>query len=417
MKRIAVRMISVLCALCVLISVSAVSAGAMNFSNNVDIHCEAVLMVNTDNEQVVFEKNADEKRYPASTTKIMTYIVAYEHIDDLDNTQIPIKQSVINMLKDTDSSLANVAAHVGKTMSAVDLLYSMMVPSGNDAALTLADYVGEGDVDKFVDMMNEKADELGCENTHFQNPDGLHNEDHYTTARDLYKITTYARTLPLFDEICNTTEYYCKGDNTPLITTNYLIDSARGGQYYYQYARGIKTGTTDEAGRCLVTTGSADGNSYILVLLGAPYKMGVQEEYYTFIDAAALFRWALVDLQMQTVKSKETPICEQPLKLAWAARDTRGAALHRQARRKGGRLLRRQQGRSEAAARDGQPCAGRECQPQHDSCDSGRHRHDIQVLLVHCGDFADSPDYGDLRHRRKGTPLQNEKEKKSQKVP
>ena len=317
MKRIAVKMISVFCALCALVSVSAVSAGAMTFSNNVDLHCESVLMINTDNEQVVFEKNADEKRYPASTTKIMTYIVAYEHIDDLDNTKIPIKQSVMNQLKDTDSSLANVAAHVGSTMSAVDLLYSMMVPSGNDAALTLADYVGDGDVNKFVDMMNEKAEELGCENTHFQNPDGLHNEDHYTTARDLYKITTYARTLPLFDEICNTTEYYCKGDNTPLITTNYLIDSARGGQYYYRYAKGIKTGTTDEAGRCLVTTGSADGNSYILVLLGAPYKMGVQEEYYTFIDAAALFRWALVELQMQTVKSKETPICEQPLKLAW----------------------------------------------------------------------------------------------------
>ena len=300
MKRIAVKMISVFCALCALVSVSAVSAGAMTFSNNVDLHCESVLMINTDNEQVVFEKNADEKRYPASTTKIMTYIVAYEHIDDLDNTKIPIKQSVMNQLKDTDSSLANVAAHVGSTMSAVDLLYSMMVPSGNDAALTLADYVGDGDVNKFVDMMNEKAEELGCENTHFQNPDGLHNEDHYTTARDLYKITTYARTLPLFDEICNTTEYYCKGDNTPLITTNYLIDSARGGQYYYRYAKGIKTGTTDEAGRCLVTTGSADGNSYILVLLGAPYKMGVQEEYYTFIDAAALFRAGIWPITMAT---------------------------------------------------------------------------------------------------------------------
>ena len=321
MKRIAVKMISVFCALCALVSVSAVSAGAMTFSNNVDLHCESVLMINTDNEQVVFEKNADEKRYPASTTKIMTYIVAYEHIDDLDNTKIPIKQSVMNQLKDTDSSLANVAAHVGSTMSAVDLLYSMMVPSGNDAALTLADYVGDGDVNKFVDMMNEKAEELGCENTHFQNPDGLHNEDHYTTARDLYKITTYALSLPHFFEISNTTEHTCKGESSPLVTTNYLIDGARGGEYYYRYAQGIKTGTTDEAGRCLVTTASADGNSYILVLLGAPYKMGVQEEYYTFIDAAALFRWALVELEMQTVKSSQTPICEQKVKLAWG-RDT-----------------------------------------------------------------------------------------------
>ena len=81
-------------------------------------------------------------------------------------------------------------------MTAIDLLYSMMVPSGNDAAMVLADYIGEGNVDNFVKLMNEKAKELGCENTHFANPDGLHDPDHYTTARDMYKITTYALTLP-----------------------------------------------------------------------------------------------------------------------------------------------------------------------------------------------------------------------------
>lgn len=317
MKKLAIKLISLVSTLSVIIAASAVSAGAVSYKNDVVVRSEAVLMVNRDIDQVVYEKNADEKRYPASTTKIMTYIIAYENIEDVDNTMIPIKQSIIDELLNTGSSLAGLSDHVGEKMSAIDLLYSMMVPSGNDAALALADYVGGGDVSKFVDMMNKKAEELGCENTHFANPDGLHDDNHYTTARDMYKITTYALTLPRFFEICNTTEYTCKGDDYPLITTNYLIDQYRGGEYYYPYAQGIKTGTTDEAGRCLVTTATADGNSYILVLLGAPYKEGEQEEYYTFIDAADLFRWALVDLEMQTVKSTQTPICEQKIKLAW----------------------------------------------------------------------------------------------------
>ena len=315
MKKISVKLLAVLCALCTLLAVSVPNVGAITFTPNVNVRSEAVLMVHRDVGQVVYEKNADEKRYPASTTKIMTFIVAYEHIPDLDNTQIPIKKAVLDKLKNTDSSVADLAEHVGKTMSGIDLMYSMMVPSGNDAALTLADYVGEGDIDKFVQMMNDKADELGCENTHFANPDGLHNDDHYTTARDLYKITTYALTLPRFKEICNTTRYFCQGDDYPLITTNYLIDNST--PYYYTYAEGIKTGTTDQAGRCLVTTATADGNSYILILLGAPYKAGEQEEYYTFLDAAALFRWALVELELQTVKSSATPICERQVKLAW----------------------------------------------------------------------------------------------------
>lgn len=317
MKRFALRFVSLLCVLCVILAASAVSAGAISFTNNVVTRSESILMVNRDIDQVVFEKDPDSKRYPASTTKIMTFIVAYEHIDDIEKTRIPIKQSIIDKLRNSGSSMANLADHVGKSMKAIDLFYSMMVPSGNDAALTLADYVGEGDVSKFVDMMNAKAEELGCENTHFMNPDGLHDAEHYTTARDLYKITAYALTLPKFFEISNTTEYKCEGDDYPLTTTNYLIDAARGGEYYYRYAEGIKTGTTDEAGRCLVTTATADGHSYILILLGAPYKEGEQEEYYTFTDAADLFRWALVDLEMQTVKSTKTPICEQKVKLAW----------------------------------------------------------------------------------------------------
>lgn len=317
MKKLTVKIISALMTLCVILSVSVTAPGAISFSNDVDVKSQSVLLVSMDSGQTVFEKDPDSKRYPASTTKIMTYIVAVENIKDLENTRVEVKKSIIDQLRNTGSSMANLGDHVGEKVKVIDLLYSMMVPSGNDAALTLADYVGGGDVSKFVDMMNEKAKALGCENTHFMNPDGLHDPEHYTTARDLYKISTYALTLPYFQEISNATEYKCEGDDSYLVTTNYLIDEARGGEYYYTYAKGIKTGTTDEAGRCLVTTASADGYSYMAILLGAPYKEGEMEEYYTFTDAADLFRWALVDLEMQTVKSAQTPVCEQKVKLAW----------------------------------------------------------------------------------------------------
>lgn len=271
MKRKSFRLISLLMTLFIIISVSVLPTSAISYSNDVKTLSDSILLVNMDTGQVVFEKDPDSKRYPASTTKIMTYIIAVENIDDLENTRIPIKQEVLDTLDGTGSSLANLESHVGGTMSAIDLLYSMMVPSGNDASVVIADYIGGGNIDKFVDLMNKKAEELGCENTHFENPDGLHHDNHYTTARDLYKIATYALTLPKFEQITNTTTYYCEGDDYPLVTTNYMIDQNRGGEYYYMYANGIKTGTTNEAGRCLVTTATADGYSYIAVLLHAPY--------------------------------------------------------------------------------------------------------------------------------------------------
>lgn len=317
MKRKLTRWLSIFLVICALAMTVNASVGAVSYPNDVKTTSDSILLVNMDSGQTVFEKDADSKRYPASTTKIMTYIVAVENIDDIENTKIEIKESVLDVLAGTGSSLANVGSHIGQKMSVIDLLYSMMVPSGNDAAVVLADYVGNGSIQNFVDKMNAKAKELGCENTHFENPDGLHDENHYTTARDLYKITTYALTLPRFAEISNTATYYCKGDEYPLITTNYLIDEYRGGEYFYKYAKGIKTGTTDEAGRCLVTTATADGYSYMAVLLHSPYKEGVNEEYGTMTDAADLFRWALTQLEMRIVATVQTPVCEEKINLAW----------------------------------------------------------------------------------------------------
>lgn len=197
---------------------------------------------------------------------------------------------------------------VGEKITVIDLLNCLMITSGNDAALVLADYVGGGDTEKFVNMMNSKAQELGCENTHFVNPHGLHDDEHYSTAYDLYKITSYALTLPLFSEITDTATYYCEGDDYPLVTTNFMIDVNRGGDYYYTYAKGIKTGTTDQAGRCLITTAIADGYAYMCICMGAPYQNSDHNGAMT--DAKQLLRWALLDLELARMLTTDTPVCE-----------------------------------------------------------------------------------------------------------
>ena len=201
MKKLSLKVLTVFLSALVLLGSSLFGAGALSFPNNVKTQSKSILLVSMDTGQTVYEKNADEKMYPASTTKIMTFIVAYEHIDDIQNTRITIKKSIIDKLRNTGSSMAYLSDHIGKKVSVTDILYSLIVPSGNDAAMVLADYVGNGDIDAFVEMMNDKAEELGCENTHFANPDGLHNKNHYTTARDLVKITNYALTLDGFEKI------------------------------------------------------------------------------------------------------------------------------------------------------------------------------------------------------------------------
>lgn len=304
--------------LCILFSSFPMNkAEAVSYNVDFDINSKSVYLVNLDTGISVYEKDKDAKCYPASTTKIMTYIITVENIKDLDNTKIKVKQSLLDRLNNTGSSIAGLVG--GETLSVTQLLNCLMIPSGNDAALILADYVGGGSVTNFVKMMNSKAKELGCENTHFMNPHGLHDPDHYTTAADLAKITEYALTLPKFTEITNTVVSDCLGEDRPLITTNSLIDEVRGGDYYYRYATGTKTGCTgDDSGYCLVSTAVYEGYSYLCVTLGAPYSQNDEQlENGAMKDAKNLFRWAFTSLQLTTVIDEKTIVDEVNINFAW----------------------------------------------------------------------------------------------------
>ena len=313
------RCVAVMLALMILVSCACtVSTGALSFECDVEQYSDSLLMVNLDTGMEVFAKEADAKRYPSSLTKIMTFIIAAEHFDDY-QTQIPIKQTCIDNVLNQGMGCTGVDWYVGESLTVENLLYALMLPTGDDAAMVLADNIGEGNIATFVDKMNAKAEELGCKDTHFTNPFGTHDDNHYTTAHDLYTITRYAMGLPLFSKICNTTTYYAKeNDDVPFITSNWLIDSARGGDYYYVYATGVKNATSPQAGRCLISTAVYDGYSYMCIGLHAPYDESKEEnEQYCMLEAANMFRWAFLNLSFVTPVTKDTPVCEQKIDHAW----------------------------------------------------------------------------------------------------
>lgn len=292
-------------------------ASASNFNIDFTPSCESLYLYNLDTGTVAYNKNGEKKMYPASLTKIMTFIVTSEHINDFDNTKVTVKKSLMDSLLGTGSSVSGIKAD--DVLSITQLLHCLMIKSGNDAALILADYVGNGNINNFVEMMNSKAVELGCKGTHFVNPHGFHDDDQYTTASDLTIMTKYAMELPNFMDICcSPTSYIMGQDKYPLVTTNSMIDQSRGGKYYYQYARGIKTGHTDEAGYCLVSSAVYNGYSYICVALGAPIKDASGKKItdnYAMLDSKSIYKWAFTNLELKPILKKNDPLSEIKLNL------------------------------------------------------------------------------------------------------
>lgn len=277
-----------------------------------NLNSDSVYMINLDTEIPVVEKNIYKKRSPASLTKIMTFIVTYENSKniDRDKTKVTVSKEVLDMV-DPESSGSKLK--VGDEISIIDLLHCMMISSSGYAAVVLADYIG-GNVENFVKMMNDKLIELGCDNTHFENPDGIYNENQYATAVDMSKIALYAMKNPDFLDIVSKSEYYMFGDERdPVITTNHIIDKKRGGKYYSPYVKGIKTGYIDDAGRCLISYASKDGYNYLSVVMGGPTKdeSGNKiSDNMAMIDTLNLYNWAFDNLKRIRVYDSNFPLTE-----------------------------------------------------------------------------------------------------------
>lgn len=298
-----------------LASVPVMSAGALSFECDVETYSDSIMMINLDTGMEVFAKDADTRRNPADLAKIMTYIIAVENIKNLD-TRIEIKEAILDRVISSGMYCSGLDWHTGEKLTVREVLYALMLPRGDDAALVLADYVGGGDVASFVEKMNDKAEELGCKDTHFTAPTRSDDQNQYTTARETAMICRYAMGTPLFSKIVATPSYNLEGDDYPLVNNNSMVDGTRGGDNYYMYATGIKNGASEQAGTVLAASALCDGFAYLVVCLHAPYDPEDTEEY-CMEEAANLFRWAFLNLRYVSPATKDTPICEQPVNNAW----------------------------------------------------------------------------------------------------
>lgn len=230
------------------------------------LNAQSVILIEANTGKVIFEKNPDALMHPASTTKIMTVYLSLTMADP--ETEVVVSENATNVAE--DESTAKLAP--GEKMRLIDLMYAAILLSGNDAATAIAEGTC-GSVDEFCQRMNQLAWALGCTNTHFVNANGLTNENHFSTARDLATITRVAMKDPTFREIAATTSYTLPKDNIYrsreiLTGVKFLLPAEAENGIYYEYGTGIKTGTTEAAGRCFVGSATKDGVSLISVVLG-----------------------------------------------------------------------------------------------------------------------------------------------------
>ena len=270
-------------------------------------------MENLDTGEVIVDVNSEKEVPPASLTKLMTAIVL---LDELGGDEATLKSKMMSAgteafdeLYDTGAATADIQPY--ESVSAYDLLAALLIPSACEAANIIAINVG-GNIPRFVDMMNEKCGELGLKHTHFSNAHGLFTQQNFSSARDIAAICKYAiEKYPVFKELVESPSFMMEPtdmhpDGTYLVSTDYMINEYT--DYYYTACRGIKTGTTDAAGRCFASYATEDGTTYLTVTLGAPMeklpediKRGEEQPeslyaddvvYYNFLDHINLYEWA-----------------------------------------------------------------------------------------------------------------------------
>ncbi len=270
------------------------------------VSCKAAAAVDLDTGTLLFEKNAQERVFPASTTKVITALIIIENRDLSDSIKVgpEIRQGGIT----TNSSLMHLEK--GDTITVEELLYGLMLVSGNDAAATLAVSTA-GSVSAFADMMNEKAQELGMTNTHFVTPHGIHNEEHYSTAEDMAKLTVAAMQNETFRRIVSTKTHdsvkiNSKGKTvtTELRNTNNLLHTldknGNSNPYYYAGATGIKTGYTIYAKYCLIASAERNGR-HVAALLFADGSENSGAKRWN--DAAEILDYSLNNFENHKLSS------------------------------------------------------------------------------------------------------------------
>lgn len=243
----------------------------------------AAILLEVSTGTILYARNEHQRRAPASTTKIVTALLAVER-GGLDE---PVQVSP--QAAGTRGSSAHLRA--GQTLSLLDLLHAMMLPSGNDAAVAVAEHLA-GSVPAFARLMNQRVRELGARNSLFQNPHGLDAAGHYSTAYDLALITRTAMTYPVFAQIVRTREHRTEGGHWS--NTNRLLWS-------YEGTVGVKTGTTSDAGHCLVSAANRDGLELLSVVLASPDRWS---------ESTRLLEWGFTTFRRLELAQAHEPLVE-----------------------------------------------------------------------------------------------------------
>ena len=271
-------------------------------------HAAAAILEDMKSGKVLYERNATDKMYPASTTKIMTAILVLENANFSDTVVAPAEA-----IEPITNQHSHMGIRVGEEFTVEQLMYGMLVYSANDAANVLAVHVG-GSLDAFAQMMNEKAAELGAVNTHFTNPHGFHDDNHYTCALDLALFARYAMQFDAFRNIVKTDMYEIAPTEKYheiryLSNTNHLVSRRRRADYFYKKATGIKTGYTDEALSCLVAS-AQDGDTELLSVV---MKCANAGELYSFSESKALLEYGFSNFKYITLSANGEVIYDSPV--------------------------------------------------------------------------------------------------------
>ena len=280
---------------------------AVDNSASVDISGEYGIVIDQDNGQILYDKKAKEKMYPASITKILTCIVALEMVDDLDK-QVTITDSDVETVWETGASAANFTP--GEVVTYRDVFMGAMLPSGADACRALANNTC-GSQEKFVDKMNALVKKLGLKDSHFVNTTGIHDPDHYTTAYDLAKLMQYCMKNSTFRTIAGlkfctvpATNKYGERIFTSTNELLTLVDNRNvASNYYYKYAIAGKTGYTTEAKNCLVSVSNKDGFELISVILSVGlYPNNISGK---FVETKSLFNYGYDNYTLRKLREKD----------------------------------------------------------------------------------------------------------------
>lgn len=299
--------------------------GAAAYNPSFDPAAQAVYLINLDSEMTIYEKQADKKIEPSSLAQLMTVVLALENVKNPTDEMVTMKSYIQDEMYRQGVKLGRIrlaGLYKNETLSVEKLLYAVMLPDANEAAMMLADYIGDGSVPYFVELMNKRAAELGMKDTHFTSPHGLPDPESYTTARDMAILARHAMALPGFSPLISVTAY--NGGPTNInqtlnwSSTNRLLVSSS--PYYNRFASGVKSGYHQTLGSYAVSMAKRDGYSYLLVVLAST---GVDEAgkdnstFSAFAESNRLYSWAFDTFRVKTLLEKGKNFGEVPLKLSW----------------------------------------------------------------------------------------------------